>query len=361
LVLSQSARKLFAGATSPPDEPLVTRVTRFPHAMGVMTRLAYAHAKAKGIAVGPMLKRAGLSRRQIDDTRARLPVRGQVQFLNLVAEASDDELLGFHLAQHFELRDGGLFYYVLASSHSLFEVCERGARYSALINEGVVQNLVDGREIGLCMQYAGVSRHHDRHQVEYWITALLRILRKLTGVRLVPQRIRLMHQRSRGAAEMARFFGCDIEFGASVDEILFARKVRDVRVVNADPYLNRILIAFCEQAMAQRLTSRGSFSTSVENAIAAALPHGKARASVVAKGLGLSQRTLARRLATEETSFSGLLTGLRRDLAGRYLKEEGLPIGQIAWLLGYQDVGAFSHAFKRWTGKAPRDAAKNAR
>ena len=53
------------------------------------------------------------------------------------------------------------------------------------------------------------------------------------------------------------------------------------------------------------------------------------------------------------------MNGLRRELAGRYLKDEGLPISQIAWLLGYQDVGAFSHAFKRWTGKAPRDAAKH--
>jgi AraC-like DNA-binding protein len=329
--------------------------------MGVMTRLAYAHAKAEGIAVGPMLKRAGLSRRQIEDQRARLAVRGQVQFLNLVADTTGDELLGFHLAQHFELRDGGLFYYVLASSQSLFEVCERAARYSALINEGVVQNLVDGRGVGLRMQHAGVSRHQDRHQVEYWITALLRILRKLTGVRLVPQRIRLMHQRRRGAAEMARFFGCDIEFGAGADEILFAREVRNVRVANADPYLSRILIAFCEQAMAQRRASRGSFSTSVENAIAAALPHGKARANVIAKELGLSQRTLARRLAMEQTSFSRLVNGLRRELAARYMKEEGLPISQIAWLLGYQEVGAFSHAFKRWTGKAPRAAAKQAR
>jgi AraC-like DNA-binding protein len=99
----------------------------------------------------------------------------------------------------------------------------------------------------------------------------------------------------------------------------------------------------------------------VENEIAASLPHGKARAAIVATRLGMSQRTLARHLAEEGTNFSAMLTEIRRDLATRYLKDESLSISQIAWLLGFQDLGAFSHAFKRWNGTAPRNAAARAR
>jgi len=86
------------------------------------------------------------------------------------------------------------------------------------------------------------------------------------------------------------------------------------------------------------------------------LPHGKARASEVARQLGVSQRTLARRLAAEGLTFAGVLRSLRSDLANCHLTDEGLSISQIAWMLGYQDVSAFTHAFKRWTGKAPRAA-----
>ena len=132
-------------------------------------------------------------------------------------------------------------------------------------------------------------------------------------------------------------------------------------MVNADPYLNRVLLAICEEAYARRATSRGSVRTRVENEIAALLPHGKARAASIATRLGMSQRTLARHLAEEGTSFSGMLTEIRRDLADRYLKDESLSISQIAWLLGFQDLGAFSHAFKRWNGTAPRNAAARAR
>jgi AraC-like DNA-binding protein len=142
---------------------------------------------------------------------------------------------------------------------------------------------------------------------------------------------------------------------------MFARSVGDLPVVNADPYLNRVLIAICEDAIAHRAANPGSVRTRVENEIAALLPHGKARAAIIANRLGLSQRTLARHLGEEGTRFSELLTNIRRDLASRYLKDESLSISQIAWLLGFQDLGAFSHAFKRWHGTAPRNAAARGR
>ena len=83
------------------------------------------------------------------------------------------------------------------------------------------------------------------------------------------------------------------------------------------------------------------------------MPHGKASAAEIARRLGLSQRTLARRLAGEGLSFSQILHELKLDLATRYLRE-GLTVSRIAWLLGYHEVSAFTHAFKRWTGKSPR-------
>ena len=84
------------------------------------------------------------------------------------------------------------------------------------------------------------------------------------------------------------------------------------------------------------------------------LPHGKAKLDEIARKLGVSQRTLARRLAAERLTFSAVLESLKMDLAERYLADEGLSISQVAWLLGYREVSSFTHAFKRWTGKTPR-------
>jgi AraC-like DNA-binding protein len=62
----------------------------------------------------------------------------------------------------------------------------------------------------------------------------------------------------------------------------------------------------------------------------------------------------------EGFTFSSLLEHLRRDLANRYLADAELSISQIAWLLGYHEVSGFSHAFKRWTGKTPRETRTSA-
>jgi AraC-like DNA-binding protein len=339
----------------------VRRSTQLPRAIGVMTRAAFAHAKASGIATGPLLAGAGLSRQQIEDPKVRVRVRDQVEFLNLVAAAANDELLGFHLAQRCEMRAVGLYYYVLASSETVMDVCQRGARYSALVNEGVVQHLIEGHDIRIRANFSGVGRHHDRHQVEFWTATVVRLLRELTGVRLKPLHVCFVHPDKPAVREMKSYFGCDVEFGADVDELVFTKSVGDLPVVNADPYLNRVLIAICEEAIARRTVNRGSIRTRVENEIAALLPHGKARASLIANRLGMSQRSLARHLGEEGVNFSELLTMIRRDLASRYLKDESLSISQIAWLLGFQDLGSFSHAFKRWNGTAPRNAAARAR
>ena len=89
--------------------------------------------------------------------------------------------------------------------------------------------------------------------------------------------------------------------------------------------------------------------TRVENAISSLLPHG--RVDDVALSLGMSKRTLARRLSDEKLNFTEVLQQLRRNLAVRYLDDPKLHISKIAWLLGFNEVSAFTHAFKRWTGK----------
>jgi AraC-like DNA-binding protein len=124
--------------------------------------------------------------------------------------------------------------------------------------------------------------------------------------------------------------------------------------VTADRYLNKILLQDCEHALAYRRPDAGPLRIAVENAITPLLPHGKARLEAVAPALGVSSRTLARRLAAERLSFGEILNQLRSDLAMHYLGEAKLSISQIAWLVGYQGVSAFSHGYKRWTGMTPK-------
>jgi AraC-like DNA-binding protein len=334
------------------------RPDTIPKAGGGLTRLACAYAAEKGADVDLLLRKAGLSRGQIDDPDARLEVPRQITFLNLVAEALGDDLLGFHLSQNFDPRAVGLLHYVLASSDTFIEAIRRAARYSSIVNEGIRLTQREGTGIGLTFEYVGISRHLDRHQIEFWTAGLMRICRQLTNRHLTADSVTFVHRRT-VTSELRAFYGCELKFGADADETNYPLWVRDIPVVSADPYLNKLLLKYCEEALAHRETTRSSFGTSVENAIAVLLPHGRAQISQVARKLGMSQRTLRRRLASEGLTFTGVLNALRSDLAKRHLGDRSLSISKIAWLLGYSDVSAFSTAHKRRTGMTPQASRRH--
>ena len=327
----------------------------FPTSTGGIARLAYAKLLSAGVSAGPLLSKAGLTLDQIRDPARRIRVRDQIRFLNLASRALKEEFLGFDLALHVDFRELGLLYYVLSSSANLKDALERAARYSRIVNEGIHPELVTRKYHGISVRYVGVSRHLDRHQIEFWMVALVRICRKLTGLRIVPHSVRFVHVRESAPPSIGSLLGDNVEFGAPVDEIIFASNLEQIPVIGADPYLNQLLVKYCEEALADEPAKAGSFRSSVENAIVPLLPHGKAEVGEIASRLGVSRRTLARRLALEGLSFSELLEDLKLHLARRYLADEYLSISQIAWLLGYQEIGAFSRAFKRWTGRTPRD------
>jgi AraC-like DNA-binding protein len=133
----------------------------------------------------------------------------------------------------------------------------------------------------------------------------------------------------------------------------------DLPIMSADSRLLKILTAHADDLLAER-DSVTALQSTVANQLASLLPSGESRAAVVARQLGMSQRSLTRHLAEEGTTFGEILERLRQRLAARYLADDRMSVQQTAWLLGYSEVGAFNHAYKRWTGTAPRRTRKPA-
>ena len=324
-----------------------------PTAQGGLSRLAIARLERANVPVAPLLRRAGLTPEVIADLEERLSVRSQITLLDEAAIALQDDCLGFTLARDFDPRALGLLYYVMASSQTLGDALKRVARYSQTTNEALVVRYREGNRLIIDLSYSGVPRHSDRHQIEFCMFAVLRICRVLTGLNLVPQHFSIAHHRSEGTAEMARFVGTKVEFGADTDEFSLNANARELPLIHADPYLNNLLLKSCEAALTDRKGNESELRTTVENAISSLLPHGRVVVDDIARSLGMSKRTLSRRLSDEGLNFTEVLQQLRRDLADRYLDDPKLHISKIAWLLGFNEVSAFTHAFKRWTGKTP--------
>ena len=324
-----------------------------PMAGGGLSRLAIARLKSAGVPVAPLLRRAGLTPELIDDPEVRLSVRSQISLLDEAEIALKDDCIGFTLARDFDPRELGLLYYVMASSQTLGEALKRIARYSRITNEALVFGYREGNRLIISLSYSGVPRHSDRHQIEFCMFAVIRICRMLTGQNLVPQHFTIAHHRSGGTSEMARFVGTKVQFGADTDEFALNIDARELPLIHSDNHLNDLLLKYCESTLAHRRGDLSQLRTRVENAISSLLPHGRVILGDVARSLGMSERTLARKLSDEGLNFTEILQQLRHDLAVRYLDDRKLHVSKIAWLLGFHEVSAFTHAFKRWTGKTP--------
>ncbi len=249
-----------------------------------------------------------------------------------------------------------MLYYVAASADTLGSALNRIERYVKIQNEGVRFKVGTGSSVRVRLQYAGVPRHTDVHQIESIIGFLLRICRHSTSRPLTPTTVRIMHRIAGDKWTLARLWDCTVEDCADTDEIEFPAASCNLPIVSADPYLHRLCVQNYEEALARLKGNRSQLKVRVENAVASLLPHGQARHDIVASKLGMSARTLSRRLSSEGSLFAGILEDMRSALADRYLDDRNLPISEIAWLLGYAEVGAFTHAFQRWTGMPPSAA-----
>jgi AraC-like DNA-binding protein len=338
-----------------PTQESIKHLAALPTASGGLSRLAAHRARDAGVNLEQLLSPVGLTLDQIDDPGQRVDARSQIAFLEVAAKALNDPLLGFALAEKFDCRDLGLLYYVMASCDTLGGALRRASRYSRITNEAILLEYREAFEPALRLSYSGIPRHSDRQQIEFCIVAMVRVSRLLSGRQFVPVRVSLMHARAGDISRFARFLGNEIEFGSDTDEIGFPAGSAQWALVNADSRLNNILLKVCEESLSARRNNSGPFRTTVENAIAPLLPHGQAHAHAVARKLGMSERTLARRLADEDLTFVEVVQQLKASLAGRYLEDDNIPISRIAWLLGFEDSSSFSHACRRWTGKSPRE------
>lgn len=333
----------------------IKQLAVLPTAQGGLTRLAADRVRDCGIELEPILRGVGLTIDQIVDPDHRISVGSQIAFLKAAAEATRDDFLGLSLAEGFDVRDLGLLYYVMASSETLGSALRRASRYSRITNEAIVLQYREANEPTLRLVYSGIPRHIDEHQIEFCVVALVRVARGLSGREFAPKRVSMIHERSKGRPRFARLLGTDVEFGSFADEITFSTGSTEWALVDADAKLNRILLQVCEDSLSTRKHNAGAFRVKVENTIAPLLPHGQGRANIVAEKLGVSERTLERRLAQEGVTFSRVLQELKTSLAIRYLDDGDMPISRIAWLLGFEEASSFTHACRRWTGKSPRE------
>ena len=163
---------------------------------------------------------------------------------------------------------------------------------------------------------------------------------------------RFAHERDPAqAARLTIALGCPVRLGAADNALVFAYGPMAEPNIHADAHARQHFEAYLAET---RDGPEESFPTLVARAIVPQLERGDLSQAAVAKLLGLSPRSLRRKLLEHDTSYQRVVTEARRTRAESLLADRRLAIYEVAFALGYEDVSTFNRAFRQWFGKSPR-------
>ena len=326
----------------------------------IWVRQLASELKRLGHPSGQILDRLGLDETAIGIERARIPFAKHAAFFELAARATGDDLLGLKFGQSRDTRDAGVIGYLGLSSSSVGHAVRSLSRYRRVFTDAVEIEMADLESPGaIRWTFNGVDPDASRQCIEFAAANFIRALRDGTGVRIVPASLTFAHQRTAHLHEFEEFFGVPVGFGRDVNLIALRPADLQLPLIRSDDRLEAILRHYCEELLLASGKRHAPLVSQVENLVAARLTEGPVKIEEVARELGMSSRSLTRRLSELHTSFGRIVQELRRDLALKYLQENGVAVTEVAFLLGYSEVSTFNHSFRRWTGKSPTQYKKD--
>lgn len=306
-----------------------------------------SYAASHGCDVARLRNLPGLRGRNLDDPDTRVAEAAAVDVWRLVTEMTSDEALGLHVAETAPAGTVDLLEYAFRSSATLGEALEELFTYRRILGDRQDSRLFHAGHL----QVLTLSDTLQGQRAVFSAAFLLRLAREVTDTSLAPVTVCFVGAAPSLLFEFQRFFRSTIRFGESSNQIAFAEAdmLRPLRTAN--PALLTVLKRRLDKMLT--LSPPESVSAQVRSQLLERRPDSRATASSVGRNVGISERTLHRRLRAEGTSFRAILEGVRRELATALLREREVGIAEVAFLLGYSEVTAFHRSFRRWTGLTP--------
>ncbi len=273
--------------------------------------------------------------------------------LECVARSSDPHI-GLTVAQTIQISDLGALGHAVTAAPTVGDGLRLLAQYLYVFAHANVLRLDIGKSL-FVLGYHLTDIHLAVHQqdTEMSIGIAAAAIREISGREVNPIVVEFEHARPHYHEELATHFGCEVLYDRATNGLQYPIRVLDLPTTSADASLLQAL----EFYLADRLKLRAEdedLLAKVHHLIATSLSEGVPDIDVVAAALGLSRRTLQRRLSDADEVFSDLVDRVRREIATDYVSHSNHSLIDIALMLGYQEASSFSRAFKRWTGVSPQ-------
>lgn len=317
-----------------------------------------AFAVERGADRAVLMVSAGVLEADIEDADHRLPFDTYMALMRSAQDMCDDPALALHFGEAVDLAELSIVGLIMNASATMADALAQMQRLGRLTLE--TEGLSDGPRFQTSLRDGQLwmvdMRTNPNAFPELTEGAFARLV--CGPRRFLPQphvlAVQVTHPAPAYRAEYDRIFQCPVTFSSDWNAMRLDPQIATWPVALQPRYVFDVLTQRAD-GLLQALEDQKTLSGRVEAVLLPLLHTGEASADGVARALGFSRQTLFRKLKSEDASYEQVLDALRHRMALRYLSGGRVSVNETAYLVGFSEPAAFSRAFKRWTGKSPRE------
>jgi len=239
------------------------------------------------------------------------------------------------------------------------EIFDRSERYFKLLSNTYVFKVSKKPDISVVYLLREPHRRGLELSNEATLSATVVVLKAITETNISPVEVSFKHNSPDDLSSYEEAFRCTLLFNQPYYSITYKTSDLETRTAKADFSINSFLVTRVKEETSELKVAGNKLVYDVEKLIKDALPSGIPSIHHIAEHLGMSNRTLTRRLSEAGVSYRDLIKKTQEGLATNLLKQSSRSIAEIAFETGFSEQSAFNRAFKRWTGLSPVEFRKN--
>ena len=309
--------------------------------------------KSLGVDPVELLRRTGLPLTLFSSGPILITTEQLFMLWRGIGEISEDPAIGLKLADRVPLAQHHPAIIAAHHARNFRDGLQRMARYKILCGSEEMRLSEKGNQCVLEFSWLLSRENVPLSLLDAAFASMLQLGRRGTGAPIRPLGIEI-RQSAEHREIRERYFGCTIKFKAPRNAMVFRKSDLDLPFATYNAELVTMLSPQIDREVAQA-KSELTVTNRVKWVLMRFLGGRSPEINDVAKELGMSCRTLQRRITNEHTTFRRLISDARQELARSYLAEPGLELGEVACLLGYEDPNSFFRAFREWEGTTPSE------
>ena len=310
-------------------------------------------AQACGVDYFPLLEQAGIDVQILADNSKHIPVAAMEHLLELLIEASGDHCFGLHSSRFTEPASYSVLGYICMNCSTLRMIQAKIPLYEKIVGDMGVTAVEIAQGFALQSWHCKfISPQAKRHEVEHVLGSWVTYARNFLNFE-PHDAVWFEHEPPTDPALLADYdeiFGCQVLFNQPCSGLRIRESKLDMPLPQANEKLLEMLLEHATRLLAE-ITQHHRVSDQVKSLLRLMLKQQTPSSTVIAEKLGMSSRTLQRKLGEEGTHYKNVLNELRLELALYYLKHTELNLESIAYELGYAEARSFYRSFKQLTGR----------